>query len=234
MSETYPFEWRENSEEDQNHRAKFWTSDNSIGVHHVISSPMEVNMPAFFVKSGVHKRIWNLKPREDDIWLVTYPKCGTTMSQELLWQMSRGCNVNSEESKTQLFTRSPFIEMGGMRLEEDCINKNERPVYIQDPITYAESLKSPRILKTHLPVSMLPPTVLKTSKVIVVARNVKDACVSFYHHEKLLKHHGWSASFEDYVEFFMDGKPGGCGNYWVHLKVKTNNSCMHNIDLYYK
>ena len=126
MSEIYPFEWRENSEEDQNHRAKFWTSDNSIGVHHVISSPMEVNMPAFFVKSGVHKRIWNLTPREDDIWLVTYPKCGTTMSQELLWQMSRGCNVNSEESKTQLFARSPFLE--GMRVNED---KNEIPAYIQ-------------------------------------------------------------------------------------------------------
>ena len=233
MSEIYPFEWRENSEEDRNHRAKFWTSDNSIGVHHVISSPMEVNMPAFFVKSGVHERIWNLKPREDDIWLVTYPKCGTTMSQELLWQMSRGCNINSEESKTQLFTRSPFLEMGGMRLEGDCINKNERPVYLQDPITYAESLKSPRILKTHLPVSMLPPSVLKTSKVIVVARNVKDACVSFYHHEKLLKHHGWSGSFEDYVEFFMDGKPGAAGNYWVHLKVKTKNSCMNYIDLKY-
>merc|ERR1712141_650308 len=112
-----------------------------------------------------------------------------------------------------------------MRGNED---KNERPAYLQDPITYAESLKSPRILKTHLPVSMLPPRVLTTSKVIVVARNVKDACVSFYHGEKLLKHHGWSASFEDYVKFFMDGKPGGCGNYWVHLKDSLKWSSNEN------
>ena len=217
MNTEYPFEWNENSKEDQEHRAKFWTGDNSIAVRSVISSPMGVNMPAIFVEDGVHLKIWNMKPRPDDIWIVTYPKCGTTMSQELLWQMSRGCNVTSEESKTNLFKRSPFLEREGLfripASQEDPKRLNQ--------IEYAETLPGPRIMKCHLPVSMLPPNVLEVAKVIVVARNVKDACVSFYHHEKLLKHHGWSnsASFDDYAKFYMDGRPIACGNYWTHLKV---------------
>ena len=27
------------------------------------------------------ERIWNFKPRKDDIWIVTYAKSGTTLTQ---------------------------------------------------------------------------------------------------------------------------------------------------------
>ena len=219
MADAYPFEWKENTKEDQEHRAKFWTGHNSIGVHSVISTPMGVNVPLAFMKYGVHKQIWNMKPRPDDVWIVTYPKCGTTMSQELLWQMSTGCYVTSENSKTPLFSRSPFLGMEGLRGPEECTDEPKPPPFITNPIEHAESLPSPRILKSHLPVSMLPPNLLEVSKVIVVARNVRDACVSFYHHEKLMMQHGWTGSFEDFVKFFIEGKPSAYGDYWIHLKV---------------
>ena len=226
MAEFYPFQWRENSKEDQERRAKFWTGHTSLAVHSVISTPMELNMPKAFVEKNIHKRIWNMASRPNDIWLVTYPKSGTTMGQELLWQMSTGCTVNSEESKKPILQRSPFIEFGGLTKGCQCdecakLPRNTRS-HLLDPITHAESLNSPRILKSHLPVSMLPPNVLDVAKVVVIARNVKDVCVSFYHHEKLMKqNHAWdpSATFEDYVKFFIEGKPGLYGNYWEHLKV---------------
>ena len=41
---------------------------------------------------------------------------------------------------------------------------------IQDTVSYTESLNSPRIIKTHLPMSMLPPNILETSKVLYVGR----------------------------------------------------------------
>ena len=41
---------------------------------------------------------------------------------------------------------------------------------IQDTVTWTENLKSPRIIKTHLPLSMLPPSLLETSKVLYVGR----------------------------------------------------------------
>ena len=223
MEDIYPFTWKENSKEDQERRAKSWTTHRSFVVETVISHPMQLNMPKAFVEKNIHKRIWNMQPRPDDVWIVTYPKSGTTMGQELIWQMSRGCHVGSEESKTQLFTRTPFLEFGGLKKEcgcDECVKIPERPLYLQDPIAYTESLESPRIIKSHLPVSMLPPNLLETSKVVVIARNVKDVCVSFYHHEKLMASHGFTGSFEDFCTFFMEGNPGGYGDYWIHLKVR--------------
>ena len=48
-----------------------------------------------------------------------------------------------------------------------------------------------RFIKTHLPLSLLPPSLLSTAKVIYVARNPKDAMVSFYYHHRLIKSHGF-------------------------------------------
>ena len=91
---------------------------------------------------------------------------------------------------------------------------------MKDTIKYVEETKSPRIIKTHLPLSMLPPNLLDVSKVVFVARNVKDVCVSFFHMEQM---NGGGlpkdTSFDDYVKFFMSGRPGVYGNYWNHLKV---------------
>ena len=58
---------------------------------------------------------------------------------------------------------------------------------MKDTIKYVEEAKSPRIIKTHLPLSMLPPNLLDVSKVVFVARNVKDVCVSFFHMEQIEK-----------------------------------------------
>ena len=110
MASTYPFTWKENETEDQEKRAKFWTRPDAISIKQMISEPMSCNMPKNFISEGMHKRIWNLKPRADDLWIVTYPKSGTTMTSELLWQMSTGCDVKSEQSKTKLTKRSPFLE----------------------------------------------------------------------------------------------------------------------------
>ena len=68
---------------------------------------------------------------------------------------------------------------------------------------------------------MLPPSLLDVSKVVVVARNVKDVCVSFFHMEQLATGLGLpkDASFDEYIDFFMSGRPAVFGDYWTHLKV---------------
>lgn len=88
-----------------------------------------------------------------------------------------------------------------------------------DSISYVESIPSPRIIKTHLPLEFLPPNLLETCKVIWVARNVKDSAVSFYNHEQLLPNHGLKPeSFEQWCSLYMKGQTL-FGNYWSHLKV---------------
>ena len=111
------------------------------------------------------EKIWNFTPRNGDIWIVTYPKCGTTLTQELVWQIANNVQLDGEESKKQLSLRSPFLEASCLRIKGDEIK--DRP----DPIEYATNkLKSPRIKNTPLPISMLPPSILDASKVLYVCR----------------------------------------------------------------
>lgn len=58
-------------------------------------------------------------------------------------------------------------------------------------VEFLKDMDERRFIKSHLPLSLLPPNLLHTAKVIYVARNPKDAMVSFYHHHKLIKAHGY-------------------------------------------
>ena len=92
----------------------------------------------------------------------------------------------------------------------------------KDSIKYVEEARSPRMIRSHLPISMLPPSLLDVCKVVFVARNVKDVCVSFYHMEQMQNHFVGlpkDACFDKYIDFFMSGRPSAYGNYWTHLKV---------------
>lgn len=62
--------------------------------------------------------------------------------------------------------------------------------------------KSPRFIKTHLPISLLPPTLLDTCKTVYVARDPRDVAVSCYHLKKDICASGLTAPFEDYFVLF--------------------------------
>lgn len=76
-------------------------------------------------------------------------------------------------------------------------------------------MASPRFVKTHLPWQLLPTQIeQKKPKMIYIARNPKDLCVSFYYYCQLM--HGLTGSFEDFCDIFLDNK-APMGNYWSHL-----------------
>ncbi len=125
------------------------------------------------------RRIWEFEPRSDDIWIITYPKCGSTLTQELVWQVANGCDIDSEESKVHILMRVPFIEMTAlntkamsvpMREDQEGSPENNMATMMYDTVAWAEKAKSPRIIKTHLPICMLPPNLLVVCKVIFVGR----------------------------------------------------------------
>ncbi|XP_037089359.1 sulfotransferase family cytosolic 1B member 1-like [Pollicipes pollicipes] len=64
----------------------------------------------------------------------------------------------------------------------------------------------PRLVNTHLPLSLCPPGLLDTCKVIYVARNPKDACVSYY--KMLMSDSTLSpeTTIEDFVTLYNEGK----------------------------
>lgn len=83
-------------------------------------------------------------------------------------------------------------------------------------IELANNLRSPRVLKSHLPASLLPTDIWKLkNKIIYVARSVKDAVVSFYHFANF----GvcvFNGNKEGFVEAFMKDDLY-YSPYWPHV-----------------
>ena len=174
-------------------------------------------------------KIYNFQLRPDDVWIVTYPKCGTTWTQELLWLIMH--NADFEGAKPYVYDRSAFLEYSTLTtkakklkqlkdLEESKMTAEEKEkaeLRTCKTFEYAETFKSPRLIKSHLPLSMLPPKLLDTCKVIYVCRNPKDCCVSFYYHSLLVENNHMKNGFAEFAKRFMKGQIE-YGSYWAHLK----------------
>ncbi|XP_013772565.1 amine sulfotransferase-like [Limulus polyphemus] len=133
------------------------------------------------------------KPRDDDIFIVTFPKCGTTWAQHIVHNiLNKGETFRSYE---EIKVRSPFLEMSGPKI--------------------AEVMPRPGSIKTHLPFNLCPYS--PSAKYIYIARNPRDCCVSYYHHTKMLpEYHFENGNFDDFFEIFIDGETDW-GDYFDHL-----------------
>ena len=170
-----------------------------------------------------------LAVRPSDVWVVTYPKCGTTWTQEMVWQVAN--KVDMEGGRVDLGQRFPFLEFDtladipwlfpGIRgiLASLAFSGYvwwagldwSRPGtwlgyrHFADGIS-AKPENERRFIKSHLPLSLLPSNLVSTAKVIYVARNPKDVMVSYYHHHKLIKAHGFTGDLPTFAKRFMDNQ----------------------------
>ncbi|KAJ4450639.1 hypothetical protein ANN_02068 [Periplaneta americana] len=177
------------------------------------------------------KRIRDLRVRPDDVWIVTHPKCGTTWTQEMVWLLLNHLDYETAKKVNQ-YVRSPFLEsshIGIIELQFDghVIEKNASRFGCRDPpaeraqlkigdtIQDVEILTSPRCIKSHLPLRLLPKQMwIIKPKIIYVARDPKDVVVSWYHHHRLLN--GYTGSCEEFVEAFIEGIVE-YGPFWEHV-----------------
>nr|KAF6301400.1 sulfotransferase family 1C member 4 [Pipistrellus kuhlii] len=148
-------------------------------------------------------QIWDFQARPDDLLICTYPKAGTTWTQEIVDLILNDGDVDRTQ-RAPTHVRFPFIEWIipsiGSGLEQ------------------ANAMPSPQTLKTHPPFQLLPPSfVEKNCKIIYVARNPKDNLVSYYHFHRMNKALPAPGTWEEYFESFLTGKV--CWGSW-HDHVK--------------
>ncbi|KAH6925928.1 hypothetical protein HPB50_012211 [Hyalomma asiaticum] len=136
---------------------------------------------------------FSYQPRADDIFVASYPKCGTTWTQYLVLSvLSRG---DPPKTNVDFMLASPFLEMMGAEA--------------------AEKMVRPGAIKTHLPFHKAPYS--EDAKYIYVARNPYDVCVSFYYHAKgSTPKRVKDVSFARFHELFIAGKLTW-GDYFDHL-----------------
>ena len=150
-------------------------------------------MPMGFPVEGFDSGL-RYRPLSTDIFVATYPKCGTTWMQYIVFLM--------------LNAGSPLP--AGRRLDEVSPHLEETGAEAVD------ALPEPRLIKTHLPFSMTP--YRPETKYVCVARNPFDCAVSFYHHTRGFVHHYDFAdgSFDDFFECFISGEVD-FGDFFDHL-----------------
>ena len=134
--------------------------------------------------SSYMERIYNMELRSDDIFVLSWPKNGTTWTQEMVWCICNDFNTESAKNE-RLDKRVPFLEMEHVLDHLRDVMPPEAKEFSPSVMTVLER-KSPRLFKSHLPFYVLPPKLLDTCKVVMCLRNPKDTLVSYYHHCKLM------------------------------------------------
>ena len=122
------------------------------------------------------------EPRDDDVFVISYPKSGHHWSHEFLSMI-----INEKTDMPQMTTGDGFLEY-------DTLEKlDENP--------------SPRLILTALQFQFLPKRILeKGNKIIRITRNPKDVCVSYYNHTCAIKNYNYTAPLSHFVEIFLSGQ----------------------------
>ena len=155
-----------------------------------------VLVPTFVTQEHLDK-LKDFPLRGDDIWIVSYPKSGTTWTQHIVRLARNG----GEEDDEKISNAVPWLE--GLKNYPDAD---------------VDSLPTPRAFKSHSLYERMPCGLPNETpgRYIYVARNPKDLAVSFFHQYKSLTWGERNISWDDYFERFMAGK-GLYGNHFDHV-----------------
>ncbi|GLV45842.1 Sulfotransferase 4 [Carabus blaptoides fortunei] len=171
---------------------------------------------------------YNIEVKSDDIWIVTIPRSGTTLTQELVWLI--GNDLNYKKAFNQpLSQRFPFLEFDIVAhddvydeiLQENAqseTNKQMLETIFIEGWKLLPKMKSQRYIKTHFPFSLLPRDwKYKKCKTIYVARNPKNVAISYFYLCKLFRTLGYCGDFAKFWDYFekdlLPWLP-----YWSHVK----------------
>ncbi|XP_069508195.1 sulfotransferase 1C2-like [Ambystoma mexicanum] len=149
-------------------------------------------------------QICNFQASPGDLLVATYPKAGTTWMQEIVDMIQHNGDVQMCR-RAPTYDRHPFIEIVA-------------PKPVLSGLELAELMPPPRIIKTHLPIQLVPPSFWEHScKVIYMARNPKDSMVSYFHFQRM--NHGLPdpGTWAEYFNAFLAGDVPW-GSWYDHTK----------------
>nr|XP_055074230.1 amine sulfotransferase-like [Misgurnus anguillicaudatus] len=145
--------------------------------------------------------------RDDDVFVVTFPKSGTVWSQQILTSLY-------EEDFPEKVNETTFKRMPWLEFLEKGKDYTSRP--------------SPRLFCSHLHEHLMPKGLQGQGKIIYIMRNPKDMMVSYFHFSKNMKIFEPSESYADMMDKFFVGRMlGGC--WFDHIRGWISNKDKYNI-----
>lgn len=119
------------------------------------------------------------QPRPDDLFIVSFPKSGTTVMQMILHHVIGDGSMQFRHIDDKI----PWFEHW----------------LVREPAVL-ERMQSPRVFKSHMAIDQLP----RHARCIYLIRNPKDVCVSYFLHLSSLG--AWTGSLRAFVNRFVDDK----------------------------
>lgn len=105
----------------------------------------------------------DFRPRDGDIVVATYPKCGTTWTQRIVDML-----IHQSTDPRPIMTEYPWLDATFF-------------APIDEVLARLEAQTHRRAIKSHLPFDSLP--LYEGVKYIHVARDGRDACISMHNHQ---------------------------------------------------
>ncbi len=130
------------------------------------------------------------RPRPDDVFIVSYPKSGTTVMQMILYQLKTGGDMDIPH----IGAVSPWFELELVRTYPQVI----------------EATPSPRAFKSHARYGKLP----RGAKYIYLVRRPEDVAVSAFHHYALTA--GMAGDLGRSLDHFIADR-GPFGSWFRHV-----------------
>ncbi|XP_077999012.1 sulfotransferase 1C2A-like [Glandiceps talaboti] len=171
------------------------------------------------VDSKLMEKIENFNVRSDDVFIVGFPKSGTTWLQIALSMMYNNWGTCRRSKKG----RVPVLDipsLPGVEGHDKCAKS-----------------ASPRLMKSHLPFAFFPKqakqsgeSTSKQCKIIYVARNPKDSCVSLFHMIRGYHFLQSDDSWNRFIKDFIDGEVI-YGSWMQHVSGWLENS--DKVDMLY-
>jgi estrone sulfotransferase len=158
------------------------------------------------------------KPRSDDIILATYPKCGTTWLKALAFAITTRSRRRHTFSAAAADDHPPLLTQ---LHPQELVAHLETPNPAAGDLAAIDKLPSPRLLATHLPLSLLPPAVSTCGcRVVYLCRQPKDVCISLWHFGNGMLRGGGTArsspvQLDASVSMFCEGI-SPFGPFWEH------------------
>ena len=193
--------------------------------------------PPITLKESVHWLKHNFIPQNYDVFIVSYPKCGTTWMQKICVEIMK---MVLQKTKTKI---QKDDEHNDKYLNIDCsslyFDGRFSKIYylesmIKNEVKYFESFlfcthklfkrnnHFLRFWKSHSLFSSFPSKESERSKYILIVRDPKDVVVSYYEYLKVIGSPIFKCSFDDFFNLFVCGLVPG-GNYWQWL-IDWNNA----------
>lgn len=134
--------------------------------------------------------IYNFDIRPDDVFVCSLPKCGSTWTETIVWLLMHNLDYKTIQNVELLkHLMADFENFQNFPSIANELLKNDRSKTLTEQQAYEiawnqyyNSLPSPRIIKTHIPVFALPKAIWsKGTKIVYITRNLKDMTVSDFH-----------------------------------------------------